>query len=209
MQQINLHQPAARRNHDTLSARSAGTAVAAIALALLLMWGFAHWQVHRLRKEAAIARTQMDAQRTMAASQSSQLEQLSEEELDVLIAKLTATVETRSRAVTMIGSGAPKSAAFADRLAALSRRHIEGVWLDRLTLGASTNIMSLSGTVLTPDLVPRYLQSLALDPALRGSVIDNFIIDRSPASNTETTARLRFRAASRAAPPLTEVPAEG
>jgi len=47
--------------------------------------------------------------------------------------------------------------------------------------------VSLSGSTLSPDVVPRYLRSLAADPALKGGQIDEFIIEKSP-------GRLMFRA---------------
>ena len=68
--------------------------------------------------------------------------------------------------------------------------------------------MSLSGSALTPDLVPRYLQSLAGDPALRGGEIDSFVIDRSPPSSQRSVSQLHFHAATRALPAPVVAPSE-
>jgi hypothetical protein len=61
---------------------------------------------------------------------------------------------------------------------ALARRHIDGIWLDHILLSSGTSAMSLSGSSLDADLVPRYLQSLATDPALRGARFDEFVIQQ-------------------------------
>ena len=46
--------------------------------------------------------------------------------------------------------------------------------------GATVESVSLSGSTLSPDVVPRYLRSLAADPALKGGQIDEFVIEKSP-----------------------------
>jgi hypothetical protein len=81
-------------------------------------------------------------------------------------------------------------AGFSTRLRAFGMRHIDGIWLDRLTLGSTVQAVSVSGSTLSPDVVPRYLRSLAADPALKGGQIDEFIIEKSP-------GRLMFRAGPR------------
>ena len=74
-----------------------------------------------------------------------------------------------------------------DRALRLGARHIDGIWLDRLTLGATVESVSVSGSTLSPEVVPRYLRSLAADPALKGGQIDEFVIEKAP-------SRLMFRA---------------
>ena len=71
-----------------------------------------------------------------------------------------------------------RSSGFSTRLRAFGARHIDGIWLDRLTLGANVESVSVSGSTLSPDSVPRYLRSLAQDPALKGGQIDEFIIEK-------------------------------
>jgi hypothetical protein len=200
MQQINLHQPVTRRAQGTLSAHGAAGALLAIALALVAMWGFASWQLHGMRSELLLAHTQLDAQVAMQAAQVARFEALSQEDLDRLIASLETEIAAKSRALLLVQSEKRKGASFSERLAALSRQHVEGVWLDRLTLGPGSDAMGLSGSALTPDLVPRYLKSLAADPALRGGVIDSFIIDRPADAKAQVPARLQFRAGTRALP---------
>lgn len=208
-QQVNLHQPVWRAP-AVLTARSAAIALVAILTALLGMWGFGWWQLHGMRREAELARAQGEARRQLEAVRMADLEALTPEELEKRIASLDASVTVKQRAVQLLVAEAAKAADFSGRLAALSRRHLDGVWLEQLTLGASSDAMSLTGAALAPDLVPRYLQSLADDPALRGGEIDNFIIDRPSTEAKHSASHLRFRAATRAlqVQPASE-PAEG
>ena len=67
---------------------------------------------------------------------------------------------------------------FSTRLRAFGQRHIDGIWLDRLMLGPEVQYVSVSGSALSPDVVPRYLRSLAQDPALKGGKIDQFLIEK-------------------------------
>lgn len=208
MQQVNLHRPVWTAP-ALLTARSAGSAMLAIAFALLCMWGYAWWQLAGMRREADVARTQSDMRRQLEAVRMADLDALPPEELDRRIVVLDAEVSVKLRAVQTLGAEADGSADFAKRLAALSRRHLDGVWLEQLTLGASRDAMSLTGAALAPDLVPRYLQSLAADPALRGGEIDSFLIDRPEAVADRQASHLRFRAATRALQPVVRDPAEG
>jgi competence protein ComEC len=69
-----------------------------------------------------------------------------------------------------------------------------------LTFGATVESVGVSGSTLSPDVVPRYLRSLASDPALKGGQIDEFVIEKSK-------TRLQFRAGRHGlvAPPKADV----
>jgi hypothetical protein len=166
-----------------------------------------------MRREAEVARMQGEARRRLEAVRMADLDSLSPEELEQKIAALDASVAVKTLAIQTLATEAARSADFSERLAALSRRHVDGVWLEQLTLGSGRDSMSLTGAALAPDLVPRYLQSLADDPALSGGEIDNFIIDRPEPGMKHGAAHLRFRAATRALQPASvpdaDDPAEG
>jgi hypothetical protein len=207
-QQVNLYQPVFRAP-VMLTAKSAGGAMLTIIAALLGMWGYAWWQLRVTRHEADLARTQSEVRRQLEAVRMADLDALSPEELDRTIAAMDASVAVKSRAMQVLGTEAGRSADFSARLAALARQHLDGVWLEQLTLGASRDAMSLTGAALAPDLVPRYLRSLADDPALSGGEIDNFVIDRPETEGGKASAHLRFRAATRALQPASTPDVEG
>lgn len=201
-QQINLYQTAAAVVRPALSASTVGRAAVFTVLTLASIWGYGSWEVTRLGRGVDGVRHQQERQQTMvtdlggASPQPTTLSQL-----DGRIQKLNADIAVRSRAVAALRSGAAgQTTGFAFRMEALARRHIEGLWLDRLVLGGGAGIVLLAGTTLDPDLVPRYLQNLAADPALKGMRFDDFIIERPESAEQKTASApgLRFRAANSA-----------
>jgi Tfp pilus assembly protein PilN len=200
MQEINLYQPVAKGVRGALSARSTAIVFGIVAVTLSGMYGFAWWQVDKLGDAVQVVRNQQQAQAAMAAAQGPQLDALTDEELDALLAQLTATVDSKSRAMDLLANESRGGlSGFSTRLRAFGARHIDGIWLDRLMLGANVESVSVSGSTLSPDSVPRYLRSLAQDPALKGGKIDEFIIEK-PTSKTKDgknipgSGRLSFQA---------------
>jgi hypothetical protein len=188
VQEVNLYQPVSKGVRGALSAKSTQISVSLIGATLLGLWGFAYWQVGRLQSTAQVVRNQQEAQAAMSAAQGPQLDALSDEDLAALLARLGEEIDSKSRALAQLGSESRQTTVgFSSRLRAFGTRHIDGIWLDRLTLGPTVAAVSVTGSTLSPDAVPRYLRSLASDPSLKGGQIDEFIIEKA-------AGRLMFRA---------------
>jgi hypothetical protein len=200
MQEINLYQPVSKGVRGMLSARSTTTVFAIVATTLAGIWGFAWWQLDKLKSAAQVVRNQQQAQAAMVAAQGPQLDGLTDEELDTLIQNLTAQVDSKSRAINLLANESASGLhGFSTRLRAFGTRHVDGIWLDRLVLGASVESVSVSGSTMSPDYVPRYLRSLAQDPALKGGKIDEFVIEKphkkdKDGNEVTTGGRLSFSA---------------
>ncbi len=203
MQEINLYQPVSKGVRGMLSARSTTLVFVIVGVTLAGLWGFAWWQLDKMRGAAQVVRNQQQAQAAMVAAQGPQLDGLTDEELDALIRQLTDSVDSKARAVDLLANESKGGLnGFSTRLRAFGARHIDGIWLDRLILGANAEAVSVSGSTLVPDYVPRYLRSLAQDPALKGGKIDEFVIERRQRKDKEgntvsTDGRLSFSAGHR------------
>ncbi len=209
MQEINLYQPAAKGVRGALSASSTRTTLVLVSVMLAGLWGFAFWQTGRLEEVAQVVRNQQEAQAAMSAAQGPQLAGLSDEEIELLLTRLGAEIDNKSRALALLNGESPRRAAgFSSRLRAFGARHIDGIWLDRLTFGAHIESVSVSGSTASPDSVPRYLRSLAADPALKGGQIDEFVIEKSKDKKAAGSGRLSFRAGHRGLVPREAVPPE-
>jgi MSHA biogenesis protein MshI len=196
-QQVNLFQPIAKGPQGTLSATTTVRILALVLIALAGIWGFSKWEVTKLHKGVEAVRAQHDAQEQIRAAGLSDLEALSQEELDARVTSLGAALDVKSRALEQLRTESnSRNASFAARLEGLARQHVDGVWLDRLTLGGTANALSLSGTTLSPTLVPQYLHNLAADPALRGAQIDEFVIEQTSPKGGPAAGGLRFRASN-------------
>jgi hypothetical protein len=179
VQEVNLYQPVSKGVRGALSAKSTQISVMLIGATLLGLWGFAYWQVGRLQLTAQLVRNQQEAQAAMSAAQGPQLDALSDEDLAALLARLGEEIDSKSRALALLGSESGQTTVgFSSRLRAFGARHIDGIWLERLTFGSTVAAVSVSGSTLSPEAVPRYLRSLASDPALKGGQIDEFIIEK-------------------------------
>jgi hypothetical protein len=198
VQEINLHQPVSKGVRGALSANSTRTTLLVISATLLGFWGFADWQVTHLRAATQVVRNQLQAQQAMSAAQGPELQALNDDQLAALLTNLDAQIAAKSRAVTLLsGESGASGNGFAARLRAFGERHIDGIWLDHLTFGADVSSVSISGSTMSPDSVPRYLRSLAADPALKGGQIDEFIIEKPVKGKSAVSGRLTFKAAHR------------
>jgi hypothetical protein len=195
MQDINLYQPVSRGVRGALSAGSSRSILLVVGAALLGLWGFATWQIGHLNQVAEVVRAQQRAQAAMSAASGPQLDALSDEEIEALVARLSASVDTKSRALALLGAQSRAGASFSARLRAFGARHVDGIWLDHLAFGADAESVGMSGSTLSPATVPRYLRNLALDPALEGGKIDEFVIER-PVTGP-SAGRLTFKAGRR------------
>jgi hypothetical protein len=196
MQEINLYQPVSKGVRGALSASSTRATLLVVTASLVGLWGFADWQVTHLRAATQVVRNQQEAQAAMSAAQGPELQGLDDAQLAALLADMDAQIAAKSQALALLSaeSGA-RGAGFSARLRAFGERHIDGIWLDHLTLGADVRSVSISGSTLAPDAVPRYLRSLATDPALKGGQIDEFIIQKP--SKGKAAGRLTFKAGHR------------
>ena len=204
-QQVNLYQPVAKGAQGTLAGASALRILVLVGLTLAAIWTFGAWQLRGLRAGVDAVRAQHEAQESLKAAGMSQFEALSQDDLDAHVASLAAALDVKARALNLLRAEAENhGSSFATRLEGLARQHVDGIWLEHLTLGGTSNAMSLSGTTVSPTLVPQYLRNLATDPALRGAQIDEFVIEQSsPRSPQASVAAIKFRASNQELSPKT------
>jgi hypothetical protein len=182
-QQINLYQPA--KVQAASGSFAAATAVRAGALAaacLLVVWGYSTWRVVRLQRAVGSLEQQHQRQdATISALSAARAAGMTPEQVQAQVAQLSAELAVRTRTLELLKSGAAGQVdGFSTRLAALARRPMPGLWIDHVVLSGMTDAMSVGGTALDPDLVPRYLRGLADERALTGARFDELVIERPP-----------------------------
>jgi len=192
-QQVNLYQPGGVARAEELAPFTAATAVlvaAAVCAGLLGFWGFGVWRVDRLERGLQTLRLQGQRQNeTLAALGAARASGVTPEQLDATVKSLTAVLDTHTRALALLKEGtAGQLTGFSARLAALGRRPIEGLWLDHVVLSGLNGAMSVGGSAVDPDLVPRYLRGLGAERALAGVRFDDFVIERPTARPTAATS---------------------
>lgn len=179
-QQINLYQPILIQERTPLSARMVGLGLGVMIAGLAVFSVLDRQRVDALERSVEELRAQQTQQQAFL-EQAGRLQSnpAAVAELEARVRRLQATVDERRRALEVLRSGAAgRTTGFAERLDALARRHLDGLWLDYLQLSGSDGAMALAGATLNADLVPSYLQSLARDQALNGARFDDFVIER-------------------------------
>lgn len=196
-QQINLHQPILRDEPKLFGAKTASRAFVAVLAALLLISAFATFKVKRLEQTTqALREQQSQMEESLGTASTMSAARSTPGDLAARVKRAEAQVFAAERALGLMRAGAAgRTTGFAARLEALARRHVDGVWIDRMALSGSTEAMSLGGATFDPDLVPRYLQNLSQESVLAGARFDQLAIER-PGAKASASAQVRFRASS-------------
>ena len=194
-QQINLHQPILREEPKLFGARAAASAFAVVLVALAAMWGFGSYKVKRLEQTTqALREQQTHQQESLTNASTLSAGRATPADLAARVKRAELEVTGRTRALELLRAGAAgRTTGFAARLEALARRHVDGVWIDRMALSGSTEAMTLGGATFDPDLVPRYLQNLSQESVLAGARFDALAIERP---KDKAGAQVRFKASS-------------
>jgi len=206
-QEINLYQNVAVPTRMLLAGSDVFIAMMCIVAALLAFWCYGYMQVSKLSRELASVHEQQvqQQQQLQSALQAS----AAPEEVAIVearVASLKTQVAARSAALQLLaGEEHNSTTGFASRLEALARRHVEGLWLDSMSLTSTREEMSLSGATQEPQLISQYLHSLSQDPALTGVRFNEFAVERTHGDDAHTThAVVRFHASSPGLAPATE-----
>lgn len=218
-QQINLYQPALQPTGGLFAARSALLVSGLAVGCLFAVWAYGQWRVARLERALHSLEEQQHRQdATLVALNAARTADAPPEQMQARVAMLTAELAVRTRTLELLRSGtAGQVGGFSTRLTALAHRPTPGLSIDHVVLSGMSDAMTVGGTALEPDLVPRYLRGLAEEGALTGARFDELVIERPAAGHADEPGRataeeaapnhsFRFRAESGAlrAPPATE-----
>jgi hypothetical protein len=211
-QQINLYQPIFSETRKPLSAVMVSAIIGLIAACLVAYSVHTNVRIAQLVAQVEAKRSQQTGLEAQLADATTAANARSNPaEVEVRVKKLTASLDERTKALELLNAGAAgQTTGFASRLEALARRHVDGLWIDRLMISGTNGSMSLAGATLNAHIVPTYLQSLAQESVLTGTRFDEFIIERPPAviglaDDSATTTKqpvkerfIRFRAGNKA-----------
>jgi hypothetical protein len=194
-QQINLHQPILREEPKLFGAKAALRAFVAVLVALGIISGYGAFKVKRLEQATqALRERQTEQEHSLSTASTMSAARATSVDLSARVKRAETQVIAATRALGLLRAGAAgRTTGFAARLEALARRHVDGVWIDRMALSGSSEAMSLGGATFNPDLVPQYLQNLSQESVLAGARFDQLAIERR---REKASAQVRFRASS-------------
>ncbi len=201
-QQINLYEPIFREEHKLFSAATIAVALGLVAAGLLTIAAFSAWRLAGLERELGSVRTQEAAQQKLIARTDAFIDQgESRARMEARLNTMAQNLERRQLALRYLRGGGGVNGVgaahhgFAERLAALARQQLDGLWLTGVIFTADADDLVLSGGATSAALVPAYLGRLANEPALAGTRLQSIEI-REP--QKPVRGEIEFRVSSAA-----------
>jgi Tfp pilus assembly protein PilN len=151
---------------------------------------FVVWRTSALRSEfAQLEREQAEARTSLEDVGKRLLTRSGDPSLRSEIGKLEALVSAPEAALQLLRQDVfGTQQGYSSYLVALARQSVAGVWVTHLHIVGAGRQVELRGRALSPEAVPRYLQRLSNERALRGLEFDQFQLGQPQAPGGEAAA---------------------
>ncbi len=168
-QNINLFNPAFRKEERVVSLRATASGLAVTLITLVAVHAYLNEQVRGLAQESISAEGLLKAERGYSDRlKGDSVTRKQDARLDAEIARLEKELKQARESMDALKGGViGTQEGFAEYLRAFSRQSLNGLWLTGLTIGGAGEI-EIRGRVLTPELVPTYVQRLNKEKVLAG-----------------------------------------
>ena len=185
-QQINLYQPAFRKQREFLSAIAMLQLSIAALLLIAGLYGYSLHQMQQLQSQLATVKNNVTKMKVSVAEfQSTQVPMVPSKLLQAEINRTSDELARRKRIVDVLSKGSfANTTGFSGHFEALARQHLNGSWLTRISIETGGAFVSLKGITYAPELVPRYLQRLLEEAVFAEASFNLMELNRS-AENTE------------------------
>lgn len=167
-QNINLFGAAFRKQRRVVTL---ATVVQCLALTLVALGGYHYYlrqQVNGLTAELASSEAVLNSQRNFMEKRGKPGAGKPDAQLDADIARYETELKLARESVEALKGGAfGNQSGFAEYLRAFSRQSVNGLWLTGFTIVGGGEL-EIHGRVLSPDLLPSYIQRLNQEQVLAG-----------------------------------------
>ena len=174
-QQINLYQPIFRQQRPLFSAVALLQVLGVITLGLSVVYGFSAWQVKRLARDVTqLEQAQENAAQRLETLQKQFPKRAPSPLLQAEIARLKTEIIGAEAIAAALRTGAlGNSAGLSTYLAGLARQHVNGTWLTKIDITDGGSTIGVYGRATQPELVPQYVEKLAIEPAFAGKTFSS------------------------------------
>jgi hypothetical protein len=189
-QQVNLYNPVFLKRKKYFSASAMLQALLLIALGSALFYAYAAYQVRLLAKQHEETGKRYTAEQLRLARYTAEFSPqqsglLLEEELKSAEARAAAQCEL----IETLKSGATgNTTGYSEYMRAFARQAVGGLWLTGFSITGDASQISMSGAVLSPELLPVYVQRLSGEQSLRGKTFASLQM-RQPRTENGKAAR--------------------
>ncbi|OOZ39614.1 hypothetical protein BOW53_10745 [Solemya pervernicosa gill symbiont] len=202
MQQINLYQPVLKRKSKPLSF---GSMVLFTTLFVLLCGGYigySKWQYQERETklqalEQRVEQMRAENEKLEKAFPVKQKSKLLEKRLE----QIRVTQQAKQHALALLNSGYfGNTEGFSAYMEGMARQRIDKLWLSNIAIKRGGEQMQIKGSTYSADLLPRYLQQLAVEKVFKGREFAIFSMTRSTQKSREVEFSLQSAAEQEAKP---------
>jgi hypothetical protein len=178
-QNINLVNPAFRKQRQLVTLATVAQCLGVTLAVLLSYHYYLHQQVSGLDAEVRASEGLLKSQRGYVEKLKGRAAAPKlDAQLDADIARLENELKSAREAMAALKGGAfGNQQGFAEYLRAFSRQSMNGLWLTGFTISGSGDL-EIRGRVLSPDLVPSYIQRLNKEKVLAGRSFSRLEMNR-------------------------------
>lgn len=193
-QQINLYNPVFLKRKKYFSAFAMLQALLLIAFGSALFYAYAAYQVRLLAKQhdetgKRYTAEQLKLARYTAEFSPQQASLLLEEELKSTEARAAAQREL----IDTLKSGATgNTTGYSEYMRAFARQAVNGLWLTGFNITGDAAQISMSGAVLSPELLPFYVQRLGGEKVMRGKTFASLQMRQPRTENGKAVRYVEF-----------------
>lgn len=168
-QNINLFNPAFRKQRQIVTLATVLQCFGVVLAALLAYQYYLLQQVSGVTAELHSAESLLKSQRALVDKlKTKSSPPKADAQINLDIARYEAELKAAREAMAALKGGAlGNQQGFAEYLRAFSRQSLNGLWLTGFTITGAGEL-EIRGRVLTPDLVPSYIQRLNKEEVLAG-----------------------------------------
>lgn len=180
-QQINLYNPAFRKQEKPFSAATMALSLGLVVLGAVALFGYAKYQSRGLEQTFSETDVRLATQREQVNRIASELApQGASKLLADELARADAQLKERQQLLENITGGvSANTQGYSGLMTALARRATTGVWLTGFSV-SEDSALSIKGRVLDASLVPSYIRSLNAEAAIRGRDVADLKLSARP-----------------------------
>lgn len=174
--QINLYDPAFRKQRDWLSSQSLVTACLLVILLVTVGAGLARWTLATRMQEASAVNGQLQSVRSSFTEVTRAMSSMkSDPALAAEVEDVRNALKSAQSALGLLQGMAGQAAqpAVAGMMQALSRSAVDGLWLTGLALSEGSMQLEIRGRMTDQALLPAYLRRLESEPVFQGRRFDS------------------------------------
>ena len=190
-QQINLFNPIFMKQHKYFSLLAMLQALGLIVAGSLLFYGYAVYQVGELRKQSEESTKHYNAEEVRLVGFTAEFSpQQANQALREEVLRMEKQVADQAELVEIIKSGAVgNTTGYSEYMRAFSRQVVQGLWLTGFRVTGDATQISLMGAVLSPELLPAYIQRLGKEGVMQGKTFSTLQMQQPKVAASQDIAR--------------------